>query len=416
MVLRFWFDLACPWAFLAARQLGPLAARVGAEIAWEPVLLGGIFRALGLPDRPGGAPPRRAMAAADLRRSWALSGMPPMRADPEAPRRTVDALRLLHRAPPAARGPLAMDLFAALWLHGEDVSAPALLDRLAAAHGLPRADGEADAAARAALREATAAAVAAGVFGVPTARAEPPGGPPGPLCFGADRLHLLEGALRGHPVDPEPPPPPAGLPPLDAGPLVVYHDVASPFSYLGVARVGELARRRGVPLIFKPILLGALFRQIGTPEVPLFAMSAPRQAWMGADLFAQAARWGVPFQFPACFPVRSVLPQRVCLAAPEATLPLYRALWADGRDIGQPEVVAEVLTAAGLDAPALLGAAASAPVKAALHANTAEAESIGVCGVPSFHVRGRHLLWGQDRLHQVERLLVAPLPGEEEPA
>ena len=156
---------------------------------------------------------------------------------------------------------------------------------------------------------------------------------------------------------------------------------------------------------WRPILLGALFRQIGTPIVPLFAMGAAKQAWYAAELDRWAAHHGVPFSFPTTFPVRTVLPLRVSLVAPEATMPLYRALWVDDRDIGQPEVVRAVLSELGLDADAILAQASAPPTKAALRAHSEAAVEAGVCGVPSFHVDGTHLVWGQDRLPVVEALL-----------
>ncbi|MBK8259925.1 MAG: DsbA family protein [Nannocystis sp.] len=53
--LRFYYDIVCPYAYLASMQVEALAARVGAELQWRPVLLGGLFRAAYAPSSP---PPR----------------------------------------------------------------------------------------------------------------------------------------------------------------------------------------------------------------------------------------------------------------------------------------------------------------------------------------------------------------------
>ena len=49
--LHFWFDYSCPYAYLASTQVGALAARTGARLVYEPMLLGGVFRAVGTPQK-----------------------------------------------------------------------------------------------------------------------------------------------------------------------------------------------------------------------------------------------------------------------------------------------------------------------------------------------------------------------------
>ena len=138
--------------------------------------------------------------------------------------------------------------------------------------------------------------------------------------------------------------------------------------------------------------------------MPLRARAAPRQAYLRQDLADWAAWWGVPLRFPSTFPVRTVLPLRVCLLAPEATLPLYRALWVEDQDIGQPAVVRAVLDGLGLDGAGLLEATQDPAVKARLQENTAQARAAGACGVPTVVVGGV-LLWGQDQLPLLEAML-----------
>ncbi|MEY3210489.1 MAG: hypothetical protein RIT28_970, partial [Pseudomonadota bacterium] len=161
-----------------------------------------------------------------------------------------------------------------------------------------------------------------------------------------------------------------------------------------------LAAARGLTIRWRPILLGALFRAIGNPLIPVFAMPPGQQASMFTGLNDWAAYWGVPFNFPACFPVRSVIPMRVSLVAPEANAPLYRALWRHGQDVGQAEVVAAVLRAEGLDAEAILRAAEAQDVKDALRHNTEEAQARGVCGVPTLIRADGARWWGQDLLRE----------------
>ena len=44
--LDFYFDCSSPWTYLAFHAVQPLAAELGAEIAWKPILVGGVFNAV----------------------------------------------------------------------------------------------------------------------------------------------------------------------------------------------------------------------------------------------------------------------------------------------------------------------------------------------------------------------------------
>jgi 2-hydroxychromene-2-carboxylate isomerase len=83
---------------------------------------------------------------------------------------------------------------------------------------------------------------------------------------------------------------------------------------------------------------------------------------------------------------------------------VFRAMWAEERNMGDPKVVAESLAAAGLDAAKILAATQDPAVKDGLKAATEEAVKRGVFGAPTFFV-GEHMHFGQDRLPYVEELL-----------
>lgn len=398
MTLEFQFDVVCPYAYLASTQVEALARRCGVPLRWQPVLLGGLLRATGAqadPNQAMSAAKRRLMAV-DRARTAALLGVP-LREPAEHPRRTVDAMRLLLAVPDGpARAALAHELLAAYWVRGDDVADPRVLAELAVRHGLP-AEAHAQPELRQALRAATAAAAAKGAFGVPSFVVGER------LWWGQDRMGLVERALGG-----EPPPILATTGPAGATRLAFFHDFSSPYSYLAATQIERLAAARGVTVEWVPILLGALFREIGTPDVPLLEMSAAKQAYVRRDLHDWAGWWGVPFAFPRRFPLRSVLPLRVALVEPAATLPIYRAAWAEDRVVDTEEGLRAVLEAAGLPAAALLERAGSPPIKEQLRVDTERARALGVCGVPTAWVErdGRSaLVWGQDRLDRVGAML-----------
>jgi 2-hydroxychromene-2-carboxylate isomerase len=200
--------------------------------------------------------------------------------------------------------------------------------------------------------------------------------------------------------------------------VTFYYDFSSPFAYLGATQIERIASAGGSNVRWRPILLGALFRRIGTPDVPLNVLSAPKRAYVMRDLLHWADHWGVPFRWPSRFPMRTVLALRLALAAQadagaEKTLALvqslFAALWVDDRDLAD---VAELgaIAAAHAIGPATVERAQSDPViKQALFDSTEEAIGAGVIGVPSFVV-GTQLFWGQDRLDLVARALAGWTP------
>ena len=100
----------------------------------------------------------------------------------------------------------------------------------------------------------------------------------------------------------------------------------------------------------------------------------------------------------------------MAIQEPATTACLYRAAWADDRDVGDPDVVTAVLGEAGFDAAALVRGAAEGGPKAILRKNTERALSVGACGAPTFVVDDEHLFWGQDRLPLVQAALTGWTP------
>lgn len=400
--IDFYYDVVCPYAYLAATRVEAMAERCGATVRWRPILLGGLLRAIGSPDDPNWvmSPAKQALLRREQAYWAALYGVP-LREPAGHPRRTVEAMRLALAADDGpVRAALSKALFEAYWVRGQDVSDRAVLARLATDHGLA-ADAFEDPQLREQLRFGTRVAQTAGMFGVPSFVAN------GRVWWGQDRMPLME-RLMGS----EPPPlyePTESPDPPRPTQLKIVHDFASPFSYLAATQVERIAQARGVTVQWVPILLGGLFRALGTPQVPLLVMNDAKRRYVGqGDLYDWARRWDVPFRFPEHFPLRSVLPLRVALVDPAATLPIYRAIWVDGGSVDDPEGLGPVLEAAGLPAASLLAQAQEIPIKERLRANTDQAQAAGVIGVPTFDIErdGRTIrLWGQDRLDMVAAIL-----------
>ncbi|MFO0727186.1 MAG: 2-hydroxychromene-2-carboxylate isomerase [Myxococcota bacterium] len=191
-----------------------------------------------------------------------------------------------------------------------------------------------------------------------------------------------------------------------------FFDFSSPFAYLGSTQVERICQ--GHELVYRPFLLGGLFKEIGTPMVPLSTFPPAKAALSVKDQHRWAEHWGVEFNFPQKFPQRTVTPLRLVLAASPELTPalvsaLFRVMWVHDGDLEDRATLATVLEKLGLDAEALLAKTEDPAVKDALKKNTSDAVEAGICGAPSFVVNGL-VFWGQDRLDFVKKALEGWVP------
>jgi 2-hydroxychromene-2-carboxylate isomerase len=184
--------------------------------------------------------------------------------------------------------------------------------------------------------------------------------------------------------------------------LQFFFEFASTYSYPAAMRVEGLAAARGVPLAWRPFLLGPIFRQQGWNDSP-FNLYPAKGRYMWRDLERICTDQGIPFRRPSAFPRNGLLAARVCCAgAGEPWLPgfvraVYRANFAEDRDIADARVVTACLDGVGAAAGSVLEHAGTPEVRAALRTNTDEAVALGIFGAPSFVADGE-LFWGNDRL------------------
>ena len=83
---------------------------------------------------------------------------------------------------------------------------------------------------------------------------------------------------------------------------------------------------------------------------------------------------------------------------------VYPALWSEGKNLGDADVLNEVLRKAGIDPAENDALCGSEEVKERLKSLTGEAVSRGAFGVPTFFV-GDEMYFGQDRLEWVAAAL-----------
>lgn len=401
--MQLFFDYSCPYAYLAFTQLARLEALSGKRATLKPMLLGGVFAAVGtaqnLMNELG--PAKAAHNFADMNR-WAAAFGEPLRMPPEHPRRTVEALRATLLA--GVDRAVVAGFYRAYWVDGRAPSSPdTIRDVLRDAGHDPEPIlarlGDDD--VKRALRVATDEAIAHGIFGAPAIVTDD-----GALFWGQDRLPFAFGLPLSTFF-----PDPAGTKDsaMTQHTLELYWDFSSPFAYLGSTQAEALAARTGAKLELRPMLLGALFKAIGQVDVPLAAFSDAKKIYMLKDLERWAAFYGVPFRWPSRFPMSTVKALRVYLALPEERRAafrhaVFRAYWAEDRDISDEAVLRELV---GEGAADVLAKTTAPEIKEALFAATDRAVKAGVFGAPTWVVDGRDLYWGQDRIALVERALVS---------
>jgi 2-hydroxychromene-2-carboxylate isomerase len=186
----FYYDLGSPYAYLTAERIGEI---LPAPIAWQPVSLGGLFKANGRSSWSLGDAARRRAGMAEVERRAREYGLPTVRWPDPWPTDYLLAMRVATYAFTVERGhEFTTRAFRHAFRHGRDLAVREHVLQAAADAGLdPRAADEAagENEIKLALRCATEAAHELGVFGVPTIAAA------GELFWGDDRLRDAAAAL-----------------------------------------------------------------------------------------------------------------------------------------------------------------------------------------------------------------------------
>jgi 2-hydroxychromene-2-carboxylate isomerase len=186
--------------------------------------------------------------------------------------------------------------------------------------------------------------------------------------------------------------------------LDFWLEFGSSYSYPAAMRIGPLAEVEGVAVRWRPFALGAIFNAQGWPADSPFNWQPAKGRYMWRDLERLCAGYGLPFRRPEPFPQASILAARVALVGlhegwgEDFARAVYRAEFAEGRQIGEAAVIGEIVAGLGISPEPVLARAQSEEIKAALRAQTDEAQRLGIFGAPSFITADGELFWGNDRL------------------
>lgn len=188
-----------------------------------------------------------------------------------------------------------------------------------------------------------------------------------------------------------------------------FFDVGSPASYLAWTQLPEICTAKGAELVFRPMLLGAVFQATGNASPAAVPAKGRHSA---IDLGRFAMRYGVPLVMNPHFPVNTLQLMRavtgVQMQQPERfehlLKTLFDALWVDALNLNEPALVGRTLVGAGFSIDEILALANNPDVKAQLRSTTDEALERGVFGAPTCFV-GDQMFFGQDRLDFVAQAL-----------
>lgn len=194
-----------------------------------------------------------------------------------------------------------------------------------------------------------------------------------------------------------------------ANPIDFYFDFSSPYGYFAATQIEKLAAQHGREVVWRPILLGAVFKVTGQQPLPTIPLKG---SYAKHDLARGARLLNIPFKFPSKFPIAGQAPSRAYYWVADKdrargirlAQALYHAYFAEDRDISSPEVTANVAAKLGLDRAQIITALGEPAVKERLKTEVDAAIERGVFGSPYIVIDGEPF-WGADRLDQVGKWL-----------
>ncbi|WP_238363906.1 2-hydroxychromene-2-carboxylate isomerase [Mesobacterium pallidum] len=195
--------------------------------------------------------------------------------------------------------------------------------------------------------------------------------------------------------------------------VTYYFSMLSPWTYLAGSRLEQMAAETGTTISYRPFDIMALFPRTGGK--PLGERPPARQAYRLQELERTRKKTGMALNIhPAHWPTNPAPSSYAVIAAQQAgggdvgalVQALFRACWAEEKDIAEDSVIRAALEGAGFD-PSL---ADSGLLSGAMEYadNLEKAVADGVFGSPFYVVDSGQKFWGQDRLDDLR----AHLKGE----
>lgn len=187
-----------------------------------------------------------------------------------------------------------------------------------------------------------------------------------------------------------------------------WFSIGSTYTYLSVARIGNLPQLAGIRVRWRPFDLRAINTKINYRP---FADKPVKLAYMWRDVERRCRLYDLPFGGIPPYPIAD-LPRanRVALLGAqqgwcEAYVRATYARWfLDHEDPSEDANITRSLQSIGQSASEVIARADSQTSRDALDLQTREAEALGVFGSPTFAIGGE-IFWGDDRLEDALRYL-----------
>lgn len=177
----------------------------------------------------------------------------------------------------------------------------------------------------------------------------------------------------------------------------VFFNFRSPYCYIASKTLFQIFDDYDTKLLWRP--LGGWSGR-SAPERAKIKIPLVRQ-----DVRRITAKLGIPMKPPPITTEPTIAGVASLLAEERGVLrewivEVMRAEWAQGLDIGDESVLLDVGSGIGLDEQELKASFSNPQYLGQLEKNWAEAQELGLIGVPSFQI-GEELFWGQDRIEYV---------------
>jgi len=192
-------------------------------------------------------------------------------------------------------------------------------------------------------------------------------------------------------------------------PIEFWFDFSSGYAYFAAQEIDALAQRHGRTVLWRPFMLGAAFKVTGAQGLSRTPMKGDyaRHDW------ARIARLRkLPLVFHPEHPITQLPATRAYYwierEQPEQAHAFARAAFnayfGDGRDLRDPEIVAELVQPLGIDSEQLLFGMTAPSIKDRAKAMSDQALAKNVFGSPLIIADGEPF-WGWDRLPMLDQWL-----------
>lgn len=198
---------------------------------------------------------------------------------------------------------------------------------------------------------------------------------------------------------------PSKLPSID-----FYFDFISPYGYFAAMKIEALAEKYGHEVNWKSMLLGvSVLKKMGLKPLLSTPLKGP---YVQKDVLRLATLYNLDFTFPTAgisSPLASarafywVKKQDPKLASQYAKL-VYQTQWAQGKDIADHNLLAQLAGKVGLDGQKLKHEIDSDEIRDIVRKEVDESIKKGIFGSPTF-MFDNEMIWGSDRLWMLEHLL-----------